>query len=210
MHFGEDVGQEFVAAHGEPDPCLAKLEDQDGGDHPDDGAEENEQPRPVQQGTAGFKGESLERIDDRSGVADDGFPGHDAGEHESDSEVEDGADDKGGDDADGDGSLWVTALLTGRGDGVEADVGEEDDGTAGENAAPAVGRERVVVGRMNELEAYQHEGEDGHDLDQHHDVVGLGGFADPANEDHCEQNDDEKGRDVKPEMPAGFIDVVSG
>ena len=47
MDAGEDLGQQAVARHGEPDARLAKLIDEDGGDHAHEGAEENDQPDPV-------------------------------------------------------------------------------------------------------------------------------------------------------------------
>jgi len=68
------------------------------------------------------------------------------------------------------------------GDCVEADVCEEDDGAAGEDAAPAVRREGVVVDGVDEAETEEDEGEDGTDFDQHHYVVGAGGLADAADE----------------------------
>ena len=84
---------------------------------------------------AGKEGELLERVDDRSGVAHHRLPGHQAGEADGDGHVEHRADDQRGDDADGQVALRVAALLGGRRDRVEADVGEEDDGAAGEHAA---------------------------------------------------------------------------
>ncbi len=52
--------------------------------------------------------------------------------------------------------------------------------------------------------------EDGSDLDQHHDVVGAGGFADAADEDDGEEEDDEEGGDVEAGVPAGGEDVFAG
>ena len=51
----------------------------------------------------------------------------------------------------------LRALFAGGGDGVEADVGEEDDGAAGEDSGEAVGREGMVVGRVDEAEAEEDE-----------------------------------------------------
>jgi len=84
--------------------------------------------------TAGFEREALEGVDDGSAIVGDGLPGHDAGEDQSDSEIEDGADDQRGEDADGHGTLRVATLFAGGGDGVEADVGEKDDAAAGEDS----------------------------------------------------------------------------
>ncbi len=54
-------------------------------------------------------------------------------------------------------ALRVVALFAGGGDGVEADVGEEDDGAAGEDAGPAVGREGRVVRWVDEAQADEDE-----------------------------------------------------
>ena len=62
------------------------------------------------------------------------MPVDDAGESQRDANVEDGADDQRRDDADGDVALRVLAFFAGGGDGVEADVGEEDDAAAGEDS----------------------------------------------------------------------------
>ena len=84
---------------------------------------------------AGQDGELLERVDDRRGVAHHRLPGHQSGEADGDGNIEHGADDQRGDDADGQIALRVAALFGRGGDGIEADVGEEDDGAAGEHAA---------------------------------------------------------------------------
>jgi len=154
-------------------------------------------------------GEALEGVDERRGIADDRLPGNDSCEDKRDTDVEDGADDKRGDDADRNRTLRVAALFAGGGDGIEADVGEEDDAAAGEYACPSVGGEGRVVGGMDEVQANEHEGEDSDELDEHHDVVGAGRFADAADEDYGEDDNDEEGRDVEAEVPAGLIDEAA-
>src|SRR2546430_13387159 len=52
---------------------------------------------------------------------------HHAGEHSGDDLVQDSADDQTRQDADGHVALRVLGLLGRSGDGIEADVGEEDD-----------------------------------------------------------------------------------
>ena len=52
-------------------------------------------------------------------------------------------------DADRQVALRILRLLRGRGDRVESDVGEKDDGRALVNAGQAVRRERHVVGRVD-------------------------------------------------------------
>ena len=151
MHSAEGRGQQAIAAHGKPDACLAVLADQDRGDHAEDGADQHKQPHIVQAVATGRQRKALERVDDRRGVVGrDGAPGHHAGEHQSHADVQNRADDQRGDDADGHVALWIAALLTGGGDGVEADVGEEDDGAAGEDAGEAIWHEWVVVRWMDE------------------------------------------------------------
>ena len=96
---------------------------------------------------AGQKREFLERVHDRCGVAHHGLPGNESREANGDGNIKHGADDERGDDADGQIALGIAAFLGGGGDGIEADVGEEDDGAAGEHARPAVGHEGMPVAR---------------------------------------------------------------
>ena len=100
-------------------------------------------------------------------------------------------------------------FLGGGRDRIEADVGEEDDGAAGEHARPAFGNEGMVVGGMNEAHADEDERQDGGDLQQHHDVVGLGRFADAAHQHHGQQHDDEKRGNVEAEVPARRVEHVA-
>ena len=51
--------------------------------------------------------------------------------------------------------------------------------------------------------------QDGGDLQQHHDVVGLGRLANAAHQHDRQQHDDEKRRDVETEMPAGSVKHVA-
>ena len=60
----------------------------------------------------------------------------------------------------------LLALFGGGGDGIESDVGEEDDGAAGEHAGPAVGHEGMPVARLDEAGAGEDEHQDGDDLDE--------------------------------------------
>ena len=107
-------------------------------------------------------------------------------------------------------ALRVPALLGSGGDGVEADIGEEDDGAAREDARPTVGHEGMPVVGLDEAGAGNDEDQDGGNLDQHHDVVGAGRLADAAHQDHGENHDDEKGGNVEAEVPSGWIEVVAG
>ena len=144
----------------------------------------------------------LQRVDDRGGVVDQRLPGHEAGEHDDHADVQKRADNQRRDDADGHVALRVFALFGGGRDGIEPNVGEEDDRAAGENSGPAIGREGMPVGRMNEARRKADEDEDGDDLQQDHDVVGLGRFADAAHQDHREEHHDDEGGPVEAEVPA--------
>ncbi len=159
---------------------------------------------------AGLDRETLQGVDDGGAVADDGIPGHHAGEHERDPYIEDRADDEGRNDADGHVALRILALLTGCGDGVEADVGEEDDGAASEYAGEAVRHKGVVVAGVDEPDAEEHKGKDGGNFDQHHEVVGARGLADTDDEHDRDEEDDEEGRDIEAGMPADGKDVLAG
>ena len=52
-------------------------------------------------------------------------------------------------------------------------------------------------------EANGDEDQDGDDLQQHHDVVGLRGFADAANENDGEDHDNDERRQIESEVPPG-------
>ncbi len=160
---------------------------------------------PVEVVAAGLEGEALEGVHYGSAVAHDGLPRHDAAETDGDSAVEQGAGYEGGEDAEGKVALRLFALFGSGGDRIEADVGEEDDGAAGEHARPAIGHEGVPVDGLDEAGCRSDEREDGDDLDEDEDVVGASGLADAADEDHGEDHDDEEGGDVEAEVPAGGV-----
>ena len=93
------------------------------------------------------------------------------GEHERGRDVEDRADGQRPDHADRHVLLRVAALLGGGRDGVEADVGEEDEGRAGPDPGPAVGREGVPVGGLDVEGADDDEEDEDDELDGHHHGV---------------------------------------
>ena len=101
----------------------------------------------------------------------------------------------------------LLALLGGGRDRIEADVGEEDDRAAGQHARPAVGHERMPVGRVNEADApAKTKTRMATSLSSTIDVVGLGRLANAAHQHHCEQHHDEERRNVEAEVPAGIVD----
>ena len=59
------------------------------------------------------------------------------------------------------------------------------------------GANGVQLALIDQHTADDQEGQDGADLDQHHDVVGLGGFAHAAHQQQGQNEDDEKTRNVE-------------
>ncbi len=170
----EDRGQQAIARHGKPDAGLAELEDEDRRDHAEHGADEDEEAHPMQAGAAGLEREALERVHHRGCVAHDGLPGNDAAEDDGHSTVKKRAGDESGKDADGKITLRAIALLGGGGDGVEPNIGEEDDGAAGKNAGESIGHEGMPVVRLDEAGRGKDEDKDGGDFNEDEDVVGAG------------------------------------
>ena len=194
MNPAERLGEQAVPRHREPDPGLPELENQQRGDHAHHGPKQDGEAHPGQV-------EPPQLVDHGGGVVQ-GVPAGDAGEDHDHRDVEKRADEQGGDDADGEIAPGVPGLLRRGGDGVEADVGEEDDGPAREHPRPAVGREGPVVARVDEAHAGHDEGQDGHDLQDDHHVVRLGRLPDAPHQDHGERHDDQEGREVEAEVPA--------
>ena len=93
-----------------------------------------------------------------------------------------GADHQRDDDADGQVALRILGFLRGGGNGVEADVGEENVGRAGADAAEAMGAKlcqscpslRVDMYSDAEADHEEHHG----DLDDHDGGVEAGAFLD--------------------------------
>ena len=135
-------------------------------------------------------------------------PRHDSGEHDGYCDIEHRTDDQRGDDADGNVTLRIARLFCRRRNRIESDVGEENDGAAGEHARPAFRYEGMIVCGMNEAHAHEDERQDGGDFQQDHDVVGLRRFANAAHQHHRQQQYDEKRGDVEAEVPAGRVERV--
>ena len=79
-------------------------------------------------------------------------------------------------------ALRILTFLSGSGNRIEADVGEEDDSATREDPRPSVWCEGVPVRGMDEFGGESDEGEDGDNLYENHDVIGLRRFADPAHQ----------------------------
>jgi hypothetical protein len=82
----------------------------------------------------------------------------DSGQHHRDCDVQHGADDERRDDAYGNIALWVLSFFRRGGNRVKSNVGEENDGAAGEHARPAFRHEGMIVRGMNEAQSYKYEG----------------------------------------------------
>ena len=93
--------------------------------------------------------------------------------------------------------MWILRLLGRRGNRVEADVGEKDDGAAGEHSAEARWRKGHPVALVHQHAAHDEEERNGGNLDGHHDVVDLGRLAHAAHQQPAQDHDDEKGRHVE-------------
>ena len=143
MHAAENAGQQSVARHGKPDARLPELKNEQRRDHAHQRADQNDQAHAAEV-------KLLQRVHHRRGIVDERLPGNQPGQHDDHADVQQRADDQRGNDADGQIALRVFAFFGGGGDGIESDVGEEDDRAAGQNAGPAVGREGMPVGGMNE------------------------------------------------------------
>src|SRR6202000_125158 len=100
---------------------------------------------------------------------------------------------------DRDVALRILGFLRGGGDGVEADIGEEDGaGATDDPADPELAEfagilryERHIIGRMDIKDADgDHRQHDRH-LDEDDDVVDQGGFGDAAHQDQRHHDDDE-------------------
>ena len=149
---------------------------------------------------------------DRDGVGDvELVVGHDAGDDEADEHVEQRADRERAEDADRHVALGVDRLLRCGRDGVESDVGEEDDGGPAHDAAPSVFARRDIgwneralrVGRGHPVrgrdvaQAGQDERDDDRHLDDHDDVVDLRRFMHADDQQRGYGGDDDHGRHVK-------------
>src|SRR5882757_1878708 len=99
----------------------------------------------------------FEGVYDRGGVIHQSVPLHQSGEHDNDGNIEQCASDERRDDAYGQITLRILTLLCSGGDGIESNVGEKDNRSAGEDSRPAVRRKGMVVRWMDEFGCKSHE-----------------------------------------------------
>jgi len=151
----------------------------------------------------------FESVDDRGSIVEERLPGYESSEYDNDGNIKKRTDQKRSNDSGGQIALRAFAFFGGGGDGIESDVGEKNDGTAGENTRPAIGREGVIVRGMNESRSEADEHQDSDDLEKHHDVVGFGGFANAADQNHGQKHNDDEGGPVETEMPTRAVEHVA-
>src|SRR4030043_726814 len=180
---GEGGGQEAVPGHDHEDPDLAVEGDEQGRDHPDDGARGHQGAPPADADPGEGCGE---------GVADvDLLIRNHTGQDKGYGEIEDDDDPQADHEAQGDCALGIAGFLGGRGDRVEPDVGEENEGGSGHDPLPAERSERVEVGEIDMGNAQKDKQQDHGDLDSDDDVVELAAFPDPDVEDPADAHGDE-------------------
>ena len=99
------------------------------------------------------------------------------------------------DDRDRQVAFRALGLLAGRGDGIEADVGEEDQRGSVGDAGEALGREGRVVLRLDRGEAEHDEEREDRELDHDHDRVEARALA-HADDEHAgdQQHEEHRGQ----------------
>jgi len=106
--------------------------------------------------------------------------------------------------------------LGGSGDGIEADVGEEDDSGPGEDTAPTEFPEAAGVFRdegdpvvgIDVGRAAENEENDDGELDDNDDIVEAGGFTDADDEEDGGSQTDEDGGEVEESSALGPDAVI--
>src|SRR5471030_2072911 len=183
VHRRQAFRQQAIARHGVDDAGLAEGHHQDHGGHAEDGAEVDEAGEPVLTGV-------FERQRDRVVDAEELLVGHDAGHDGRHDHIQHGAGGQRADDADRQVALGALDFLGGRGDGVEADEGEEHQRRRAQHAVDAEGHEGVPVGRLHVARADEDEQHHDAELDRHHDVVQARRFTHaPAQHGRQQQHD---------------------
>lgn len=178
-----------VAAHREEDARLAVEEHEQHRRDAADRADGYNGGADVVADVAQREGDRLRRVEHRIR--------HDAREDGGDNGVEQRTDEERADDADGQIPCGVAALFRRRRDGVEADVGEEDDGRARDDAAVAERQERIPIRRVDVRCSEHEEEEDRSELDEDEDAVELDALLRAAHEEERQKERDEDGGQVE-------------
>ncbi len=134
-HLRRPRGKKPVARHREEDARLAVLKHQQHRRNRDHGAKRHDPAGGLEPGDFQCSGERVGRA--KLHVR------HEAGGDDTDDHVDQRADGQTAENSDGQVTLRILCLFGRRRDGVEADVGEEDDGRALVDAGPAVRAQRA-------------------------------------------------------------------
>ena len=214
----EALRQQAVTGNGEQHPRLREHHHQQHRGDAGQGAQGDDELRPGQSDLA-------ERVGHR-GVDVDLIVRHHPGEDRRHGDVEHGADRKRGDDRDRHVAVRLSGLLGVGRNGVEADVGEEDDGGPCEHpeglpagvrlaedrlaeeadAREPKGSEGVPVRRIDVERADADHEKDHGQLDAHHGGVEADALADSLDQHHGQDQGDDDGREV--EDRAGADDLA--
>ena len=182
-------GHHAVTAHGEEDARLAVEEHEQHRRDAADRADGDDRRANVVADVAEREGDRLRRIEH--------CIGHDAREDGGDDGIEQRADEERADDADGQIPCGIAALFRRRRDSVEADVGEEDDRRARDDAAVAERQERIPVRHVDVRRGKHEEEEDRGELDEDEDAVELDALLRAAHEEERQKERDEDSRQVE-------------
>ena len=102
----------------------------------------------------------------------------------------------------------ILGILSGSGEGVKTEEGEEDGGRPGEDPLDPVRQEGVPVAWPDVLDADDDEEEDDEDLDPDQEVVDQLTLAGPPGEDDGHQEDHQDGRQVDGPQQTGSSELV--
>src|SRR5713226_4736322 len=138
MDVGEEfLGQQTIVGHGVEDASLPQKHDQHHAGESSECAEGDD--------VGGAGQSSIQESAGDGGFDVDFAPGHHAGQHGSDQNVEDGADHQRSNNSYGQIALRVLGFLGGGGDRIKSDVGEEDISRACADAGESHGGKCVPV-----------------------------------------------------------------
>ncbi|RUS24467.1 hypothetical protein BC938DRAFT_473538 [Jimgerdemannia flammicorona] len=129
VELAEDRGQEAVLCHRVEDARLTEEENEHDGGETRESAEGDDDQQPFLPSDGDGDG--------NGGLDIEVLVWGDTSQDEGDNDVEDGTDEEGADDANGEVARRVLGLKGGGGDGIEADVGEENLLGGGEDAGNA-------------------------------------------------------------------------
>ena len=178
-----------VAAHREEDARLAIEEHEQHRRDAADRADGDDGRADVVADVAQREGDGLRRVEHRIR--------HDAREDGGDDGIEQRTDKERSDDANGQIPCGVAALFRRRRDGIEADVGEEDNGRTRDDTAVAERQERLPIRRVDVRCSEHEEEEDRSELDEDKDAVELDTLLRAAHEEERQKERDEDGGQIE-------------